>query len=245
MKKSLLLSAVVLVVSAASAWAGGVGGVNFAWNNCLNEGGVQTKTNTCSGNLGSQFAVGSYVLSADQNTKVGDEIVIDLQLDSPSLVDWWQFFNVGACRINGLSASFAFGSFPNTSCFDPWAGQAFGAVAAYQTNTSVPPNPYPDPNRARIKIGGTVANPIALPAATEFYSFQLVISNTATTTCAGCATGATLVLNEISSVQQDGSRERLTEPLTDRCLKFNDGQVLCTALPAKNTSWGQVKSLYR
>jgi hypothetical protein len=36
---------VVLVISAASAWAGGAGGINFAWNNCLSEGGVQTNDN--------------------------------------------------------------------------------------------------------------------------------------------------------------------------------------------------------
>ena len=87
--------------------------------------------------------------------------------------------------------------------------------------------------------------PTRLPAATEFFSFQLVISNANTTTCAGCATGATLVLNEIYSVQQDGTGERMTNAATDRCVKFNNGVVTCSALPAKNTSWGQVKSLYR
>jgi hypothetical protein len=243
MKKALLLCAVLLVTSAVSAWA--QTGINFAWDNCVSEGGVQTKTSACASNFGTQFAVGSYILSADQNLKVGDEIIIDLQLDTPSLVDWWQFFNAGSCRATGLSASFAFGTFPNTNCFDPWSGQALGGIAAYATSTTTPPNPYPDPNRARIIAGAAVALPIALPAATQFYSFQLIISNANTTTCSGCATGATIVLNEISSVQQDGTRQRLTEALTDRCIKFNDGQVLCSALPAKNTSWGQVKSLYR
>jgi hypothetical protein len=243
MKKVLLLCAAFLATFAASAWA--QAGINFAWDNCAAEGGVQTKTSACSSNFGSSFAVGSYILTSDQPLKVGDEVVLDLQLDSPSLVDWWQFFNAGACRATALSASFAFGTFPNTSCFDPWSGQAAGGVAAYLTTTSNPPNEYPDPNRARIKLGAAVANPIALPAATQFYSFQLVISNANTTTCSGCATGATIVLNEISSVQQDGSRERIIAALVDQCVKFNGGTVLCSALPAKNTSWGQVKSMYR
>lgn len=240
--KKLLLCAAFLATFATSAWA--QAGINFAWDNCPSQGGTATKTSPCTSNFGNQTAVGSYTLTADQPLKVGDAIVIDLQLDTPTLVDWWQFFNTGSCRLTAMSANFVFAQAQNT-CFDPWSGQAAGGLAAYKTIASDPPNEYPDPNRARIIIGGAVANPIPLPAATEFFSFQLVISNANTTTCAGCATGATLVLNEIYSVQQDGSGERITNAATDRCVKFNGGLVTCSALPAKNTSWGQVKSLYR
>jgi hypothetical protein len=241
MKKTLLICGTLLALTASMAQAGGI---NAAWQNCFNEAGATNRTGACNTTLGSQgFIVGSYQLSADQNLKVGDEIVIDLQVGDGSapVPPYWQFFNAGSCRQNAMSASFAFGTFPQTSCFDPWSGQAAGGVAAYF------PGYGGVPGRGRVIIGAAVANPIPLPAGAELLSFQLVFSNAGTTTCTGCTSPAAIVLNEIKSVQQDGSFERCSTPLQNQCAGWQGGgtPTNCGATPAVNTSWGQVKSLYR
>jgi hypothetical protein len=176
---------------------------------------------------------------------------------APTLTDWWQLFNPGACRQSALSVNLDFTGFPQNQCFDPWTGLAAGGLAAYLTSTTIPPNPYPDPNRARVVIGAAIANPIALPAGVEFYSFQLVLSHARSDgpdACVGCGAGACLVLNEIVAVEQDGSRARLTIPIERQiiewqCASFSHGWG-CTGdehcpTPALPTSWGQIKSLYR
>lgn len=240
MKKTLLICGTLLALTASMAQAGGI---NAAWTTCFSEGGALNRTNTCTSTLGSAGAiVGSYMLSADQPLKVGDEIVVDLQVGNAGdpIPPYWQFVNAGSCRQTALSANFVYGG-PQSSCFDPWSGQAFGGVAAYS------PGYGGVPGRARIIIGAAVAIPTALPMGVELFSFNLALGNAGTTTCAGCTTPAAIVLNEIKSVQQDGSFERNSSPLQNQCVGWQGGNTptACGATPARNTSWGQVKSLYR
>jgi hypothetical protein len=240
MKKTLLICGTLLALTASMAQAGGI---NAAWTTCFSEAGALNRTNTCTSTFGSAGSiVGSYMLTADQPLKVGDEIVLDLQVGNANdpIPPFWQYFVAGSCRQTALSANFVYGG-PQSSCFDPWSGQAFGGVAAYVAGYGGVAG------RARIIVGAAVANPIALPANLEFFSFNLAFSNAGSTTCAGCTTPAAIVLNEISSVQQDGSRERNSSPLQNQCVGWQGGNepTACGATPARNTSWGQVKSLYR
>jgi hypothetical protein len=222
-------------------------GVNFAWHACLPEGGAATLTSSCSSDDGEQIAVGSFVLAHAQNLQVGIEWIIDLQVDGESLPAWWQLFNAGACRQDALALRFDFGAYPQVHCLDPWTRStgARGGVAAYFTSTTTPPNPWPDPRRARILGGVASDTPAALEGGREYLAFELVIHSKGTSTCAGCEAGASIVLAEISSVQQEGSRERLQEPVVDYCLRFQGGSVPCSVLPARTVTWGRIKSLYR
>ena len=72
-----------------------------------------------------------------------------------------------------------------------------------------------------------------------------MIRNKGTSSCLGCKEGVSLVLSELKSVTQDGFSERLQEPVTDYCLKFQAGSVPCSYLPVRATTWGHIKSLYR
>lgn len=240
MKKTLLICGTLLALTASMAQAGGI---NAAWTACPSEGGTQVRTSTCTSNLGSAGSlVGTYSLTSGQALKVGDEVVIDIQIGDGSapVPPYWQFFNAGSCRQTALSANFVYTG-AQSSCFDAWSGQAAGGVAAYFTGYGGVPG------RARIIIGAAVANPIDIPAGLELFSFNLALSNANTTTCAGCAQPAAIVLNEVKSVQQDGSFERCNTPLQSQCGGWNGGgtPTNCGATPAVNTSWGQVKSLYR
>ncbi len=65
-----------------------------------------------------------------------------------------------------------------------------------------------------------------------------------TGSCPGCATDACLNLNEIKSVENTGGVERNTTPLVNAWLNWQSGPYICW-VPARSTTWGRVKSLYR
>ena len=161
----------LLAVSTADA-----GGVNFAWNGCLPEGGASSVRSQCATNTGTVEAVGSFTVSQPRPAFVGNEIAIDIQAEASSLPDWWQYFNSGACRASALSASFDFTSAPQTSCTDPFSGLAMGGLAAYHTSQTYPAVPGGASNAARLKLGVAVANPSPLSAGVEYYCFRLRIT---------------------------------------------------------------------
>src|SRR5438874_1088530 len=81
-RRSLLMKRMLLGVSmvaamlfaASSALAGGV---NLAWTNCLNDGGVQSRINACANNLGSASLVASFTPDQDITGVTGIEAVVD------------------------------------------------------------------------------------------------------------------------------------------------------------------------
>jgi len=248
MKKFLLLGGAWLVLSAPAAMAD-TGGINFAWGaGCWGENPVNSKTFACNTNTGNAQATGSFAPSANMDLFVGIEGVVDLQADAVSLPSWWQFFNSGSCRSTSLSMSSDFSSAPGTSCADPYAGLAAGGLAAYQTSGTVPPNPHPGDNVARIKLAAALADPSPLVAKTEYYGFRLTINyakTVGTGACAGCNTGVTLVLNEIKAANNDGTSERISTPLQNICLTWNASTVSCNVVGTqRNRTWGSIKALY-
>jgi hypothetical protein len=47
------------------------GGINFAWNACLPEGGADRATFACSSNEGSSVAIGSFMLTSHSPSSSG------------------------------------------------------------------------------------------------------------------------------------------------------------------------------
>jgi len=240
MKKAFSLGILLLAASATLASAGGL---NFAWSNCYADGGTQNLTSTCASNFGTAGSlIGSYVLDADLLQVSGAEIVVDLSSASPTLPQWWQFKNVGACRQNALSIA----AFDGLSCFDWAIGQASMNIAAYQLGLH-------GANSARILcVNAVPATALAdLPAAIEFTAMRLNISNTATTTCAGCADPVCLVFNSLNLTTSGNlNNTKITAPfdgVASNMTFWQGGAVSsCTlVVPTKNQTWGAVKALYR
>ena len=136
-------------------------------------------------------------------------------------------------------------------CQDLFGGNAVGGVAAYQTTLFPPPFPLnvPPPNRFRLKIGFVLATNGTIPAdGTEYYAFRATVNNTKTVgtpSCAGCLTPLTMVLEEIGSTGETSGVEKITIPAGNGCLTWQTGGPSCGSTPALNSTWGQVKSLYR
>lgn len=252
MKKTLLLSGLLLALTASMALAAGPGGgINFAWGaGCWADNPVNLKTWVCSANTSNIGAImtGSFAPSINQTDFVGIEVVVDLQASAGALPDWWQLFNAGSCRATSLSTDANFTTAPG-GCLDPWSGLASGGIAAYQTTTTAPPVPNGLPNAARLKVAYALADSSPLAMATEYYGFKAVLNGLKTVgtgACAGCLTPVCVVLNEIKSAGVRGSVARNTTPMSNTALGWQARDaVYCAATPTHNATWGQVKSLYR
>ena len=114
--------------------------------------------------------------------------------------------------------------------------------------TAAVPGPYQPPaalNRARLKVGAGVSpGSVTLLGGVEYYALRVTVDYAKSVgygACSGCATPATIVLNDVWTLNQ-----HFTTPLANACLRWQaDGVTPCSATPARNSTWGQVKGLYR
>ena len=258
MKKSLLLCGLLLALTASIASAAGV---NLRWTNCFGDAGLTNRTSACASSIGNAgILVGSFVLGADQLGTSGVEIVLDVATAGATLPAWWLAAGVGPCRA-GLTMNSTI-SATATNCFDWASGGAAGGLAAYNQGTAI----IGGLNTAR-GIGGfaVAASGIAdLPANTEFFAFNAVLSNVKTTgtgACAGCQTAACIVLNSIKVatppvVGQPSRDVVLSGPSNGTDSNYVTwqggagvsslrGNGCPAATPTRNATWSSVKSLYR
>ena len=239
MKIRLLLAALSLAASPALG-----AGVNLAWNDCGQAGQVN-RSFACNSNTGTHTLVGSYVPPAGMTAVTGAEVVMRLVSASASYPAWWQFKNVGSCRQTSLTANADFSAGPY-SCADYWAGQAAGGLSLYQVISSS------IPTRAKLLMVYAVPPNLAMPVSEEleYYAFKLSINSAKTVgtgACDGCLDPVCIVLNEIKLTQPVGvGNYRLQNPALSYYATWQGGVVSggCpAATPARNRTWGAVKSL--
>jgi hypothetical protein len=243
MKKTLLISGVLLALTASVAAAGGI---NLAWDDC---GGPENKAFACNTNAG----FNNLVLSFDPDVAIpdlnGSNPIVDLQTASPDLPAWWQFKNVGTCRQNSLLADGEPGSCPN----DPWQLLGTASIAGYFTQANAP-QIIPIPNRARMYCSISVpgASAAAVTPGNEYFLFRIRINNAKTVgtgLCDGCQVPVCLVLNEVLLTSSNSGDNRLYAPLTRNFVTWQGGAIggagCPGATPAVNKTWGQLKSIYR
>jgi hypothetical protein len=170
---------------------------------------------------------------------------VDFTSVAPALPDWWKH-GTGLCRGSAaLAVSFDFTT-STFNCSDTWQGQAVGGYL-YEAGFSVP-------NRARLLIQCAVPldAPIAVDDASEYYAYRISITrskSSGTGSCAGCAEQMCVVLNEMQLFQPDelGNNPKISTPKDRNYVTWQSASVPGCPLstPTRNSSWGQVKSLYR
>ena len=242
MTKLIRLSALVIGLSLVASIASAAG-VNLAWTDC-GSFGAQNKTFACNVNTGSDVLYGSFVPPAGVTKLTGNEMVLDLLTENPAFTQWWQFKNVGSCRQTSLAASFAANASGN--CGDYWSGQASGGLASYVVGQSGMTN------RARVLLVCAVDQNLAGPVdnTTEYYSFALTMNHAKTVgtgACTGCTDKVCIVLNSIKLTQPVGVGDfTVSDPVTSQIATWQgEATATCLPVPARNRTWGQVKSLYR
>jgi hypothetical protein len=241
MKKTLLLTALLLALTASLALAGGV---NLSWGTlCYTENPTTVKTfacnvNTTTTNWPMQL---SFVIDSEMTDMVGIEVTMEGMSDAPALPDWWK---VGPtdCRPNQLLFTSDRSGVATETCADWTGGTAFN-VFGYTFDT----------NRAHISAGCAIdaSLPFDMLPGQEYYAGQLQLKNSKTVgtgACTGCAFGMRWGLTLLTIAGLDGRRDNLHFPIDggNECLSWNNTSVPCDRpVAAKNTTWGQVKSLYR
>lgn len=246
MKKTLLMTCAFLALTAGIA-AAGAGGLNLGWGDCGGLPGSLNETFACNANTGAPHQLfGSFVAPSFVTAMSANEIVFDIQTVGVSLSPWWGM-RTGACRASAsLAGDFNFTLGPFT-CYDYWQA---GAIGSLSQDVAVG-------NRARVK--GVFALPAGdgritgIAEGTEVYSFKAVINNAKTVglgACAGCSSGACIVLNSIKlnqPVGTPGGGKFVSAPATRNHATWQGGigADCYAATPAKNTTWGSVKALYR
>jgi hypothetical protein len=252
MKKVLLLCGMLLAFTACVASAGE--GTNLRWNACIGDGGALNRNFACNTNSQAHSLVGGFELAADMLDVSGNEIVIDIASASPNLPAWWHFRNALTCRQTALSFNTTIAA-TALNCFDWGNGLSVGGVGAYNMGVR-------GPNTARVVAASAVPSSSLqqLFGATEYFSFNLVISSAKTVgspDCAGCLDPVCIVFNSLNLTTPIAANNRkLVGPAngfdSDYATWQGGGGVIVqgvpgcgAATPTRNATWGSVKSLYR
>ncbi len=262
--KKIILTGMLLCLTASMALAAGL---NFNWNtgmNCpVDQVAGKSLTWDCL-DPGANDGVFYMIASVMPNIAVVGFNAMDARIDGQSagpIAPWWQAFNAGSCREAAFTPG-VIGTNPIAPCAGTattklWTTAAYGGMGAWTING----------NRFFTVIGfATAANRVAnLNNTTTQYNVfnvQMMTSNSldvpesepgagdGIVACPGCADGMTLVLNQIGlygSAAEDQVMLPATLANASQCITWQGGAGagVCGATPARNTTWGQVKSLYR
>ncbi len=220
----------------------------MTWDDCpISAGASGNKQFACDTNTGSASLYCAFSVAKPIDQIVGLEIVVDLQHFDATLPAWWQLGPFPACRHDQLTASLDFSE--TTECEAP--GFTGALVQDYLVT-----EPRGLDSQARVKVVAYVPSPktLSVDVDTTYNAVRLVLGYALTTggnTCAGCTHTACLVLNSILVRRVAGAVGgdiQLTTPApgAGNWATWRGGTAaLCTMVPVRPTTWGQVKSLYR
>lgn len=260
MTRSLLLCALALCV-AGEARAQNVAPY-LKWDNCAGEGGALAGNFDCDSNAGFERLVLSFVATGITRPVTGIEATIGIGgINFLGIVDtfgepptpltplgaWWDL-RVGTPRGAALSVSATFTDPPfagATNCTDYWAGQAVGGRSyAY---------PYlNDPGRGQIQATFAVPEGTVTPVPVdgrEYYVMSATLTHLRTVgpdASPGCCTRVVAQVESLKLYFADGSSvPAQLGGYYDVSVSRQHESPACVPVPARNTTWGGVKSLYR
>jgi len=243
MKKLLILTAAMMVVGVSIAAADGV---NLSWNRCTT-GGAANGLNYNDPNDGAQ-GLKLFQSSARLGVAIPDfnaqTSVFDLGFDVPVPTFWGTVS--GGCNNNALLAanpSTSNVASPNTTVCPTNLFTAAVSAGGFGVG-------FPSPNRMRLTVdwatgtaGATVANQLY-----GMVAMSMDMDSEFNNGCAGSTVPACIVLNsvEMNGIVQPAEKYLIQTQDVRNYITFNGGSSNCPgATPSHNSTWGQVKSLYR
>jgi hypothetical protein len=250
--------ALVLLVSLRGSSVS-AGGIALAWDDC-NAAGSLNRNFACDTNSGTNVLVASYASPILLTRFSALEAVVETVSPAGAFPDWWKMQSTG-CRANAASVSADFSAGPFT-CADWWGTrQTVGGGLNYAypySGPGFPPGTGVDSlHWARCRVAFAVPDEQAgvIEPDREYYAFKLRFSNAKTlggTACGGCTAPMCMVLSSIRLYQLFGAPGENVE--LRAALPWGSTRVTwqgdaipgsCVIVPARRTTWGQVKSLYR
>jgi len=257
MNKALLFTALALALVASAAQAGGV---NLAWGTlCYAENPTRVVTFACDTNSpGLEWPLTlSYQVDSEMNDMVGIEITLVAQSSVDQLPDWWRL-NAGECRSGAMGFEFDPGERANDGCRD-WTGGLAMAGAVWnsgQDQYRPGDDPYWGPiysSPSTARIIGVIARDAAVPGdvlpGVEYFACTYTIRNGATVgsgSCAGCGLPLAIEARLVCVAGLAGRRDYLMTavPGGNQAISWQSEEAR-TVVPVRNSSWGEIKNLYR
>jgi hypothetical protein len=232
-----------LFLALAPAHAGAAEEMRLTWGDCGVDGRSVQPFNCNQPAFSRSFYVAA--CPADSLTLVvGASMVFDVITDSAVLPDWWRLA-IGECRAGKLAADADFTA--TTSCVDAWNLEGGALVQSYTTR----PGGGANQTRLVATAGVTGVHAVTLPGGEPRALIRvfMYLSDAASGTCAGCATGACIVVNSVELVRVPGAPggdQTLTQTAEpgSNFVTWQSG-ASCITVPARNRTWGQIKALYR
>jgi hypothetical protein len=254
--KKIILCMALLVVSASTAFAQ----IDLTWDNCVTpdiangEGAATTdKTFVCTA-LRTYRVHGCFKSPVDIPTFFAMDVSMDLQQAAPGPLVQFYHYETGGCNASGIAFSVDKSTTGNlgdgNACAlfnTPWGD--LGEAPAFAGITAYGPD-FGQPGRGRLlaSIARASDNPFPIQANKNYYGFHMRMTTANRATCAGCGTQAALVWNT-ATLYHSGEPINLTGPSaksSQYCATVqNAGLSTCQATPTRNTTWGQLKSIYR
>jgi hypothetical protein len=240
----LVLCALVPACVAGARTAHAQGEVAAAWLDCAPSGSHDLPPQ-CLFNIGERRLVLSITPDADVSQVVGWTLVLDLAPDSQSLPDWWAL-QPGGCREGQLVTAMPTGL--ENNCIDVWSAAGSPVIQGWTF-------PGPEARHLRFVVGVGVAPSAAFSlTAGESYLAGILALHFAKTAspgeCVGCAEPACIVFNSAELARLPGAPGPAPgvfvtpSPSFGNQVTWGDGTA-CASVPARNRTWGQIKSLYR
>lgn len=257
-RRSCLLACVATLLLATSAQAGGI---HLRWDACAGDGGVRNKSFSCATNAGVHLLYVSFVSDQAIDGVTGFEVQMDFLSADGVLPDWWQFHNTGTCRERALVAT-AFVP-PNVqACLSPYGsvieGGMTGLFSLYDGG----------PARLSSVWSAPTGETMSIAAGQEYFVQLFAAGHDKTTgagSCAGCATPLCIGVHSLVVTRSQGlSPIRVQEEpypgsstvswqgasagsTIENAGASGPGRTLAcsAAVPARNSTWGAIKSLYR
>lgn len=246
----------MLLGLAAVAHAGS--SINLSLDDCSLGSPSRSITNACDSNSGTGFtAVVSLVPPNVTIAKFeGVYAYLTVGADAASPPDWWRL-GFGGCRESAVTM--APSTDVGTSCPSIWGNDPnvtmlIGSTFLWRHN--YPVNPASD---VYLVLAGILSQDLPLADRTfndsqELSVFRISVSRAKSTgagACTGCAQPACVVLCNVHlSSPTDGTPPDgvwVTYSRTGNSIQYNGAFAYCAggAAPARNRTWGAVKSLYR
>jgi hypothetical protein len=268
MKKILLLTGVLLALTASLVWAV-VPGLDAGWavpgnaaSGCpITPQSQPNVTDGCLDNFGgpNAFAL-AFAAPSGIIQWVGEEFILDVQTAAPILPDWWHLEAANAasgipagCRDGSFGFSTTKGQGNTATCKDYWGSSPQSGGTVW-----LPGNGGANRTRLFGAFARATSTATAIVAGTEYYvgngffDDNHAVADVGVAVCNGCEIPACLVFQYIKVAQPAGTLggdALLTAEHVRRWMSWQGGAVggngCPGATPTRKATWGQVKSLYR
>mgnify|MGYP001240413038 CR=1 FL=1 len=227
-------------------------GLSLAWLDC--PGGpaaVSDLVFACDDNASSFALVCSVVMAQPLAGVIGAEMVVDLQHSAASLPDWWRLdaSGTGGCRTGSVTTGLDWSA--SAGCTDAWQGRGFSDLQGF--TIGLPDHPSASQARLKPVAGVLSSDAVTLGAGVTLGLIQIVIHSGNTVApglvCAGCAGSACLVFNSawLRVLPGQGADVLVTGAALpgSNWATWRGSGADCSLVPARHSTWGQIKSLYR